>query len=148
MLCCALYILMWPWCGVRCDRCRTSAIQCDATRYVKQCQMRNVVMRCGTMVWYMCNMVACCEDAKRGCGIRSDEEWFDGVWCGMCAEMWFRGAIWCEMWSDVTVLSFQTWCMQNVYKAWCGMLHKWNTERWGMVWRRHIRHGGVMRNDG
>ena len=54
-----------------------------------QCQMRNVVMRCGTMVWYMWNMVVCCEDVKCGCGIPSD-------WCGM-------------------------------------------------VWRRHIRHGGDVK---
>ena len=30
-------------------------------------------------MWYMCNMVACCEDAKCGCGIPSDVEWFDGA---------------------------------------------------------------------
>ena len=48
--------------------------------HVMSCsQMRNVVMRCGTMVWYMWNMVACCEDAKCGCGIPSDVEWFDGA---------------------------------------------------------------------
>ena len=31
------------------------------------------------MVWYMWNMVVCCEDAKCGCGIPSDVEWFDGA---------------------------------------------------------------------
>jgi len=66
-----------------------------------QCQMRNVVMRCGTMVWYMCNMVACCEDAKCGCGIPSDVEWFDGaildmaVRCGMMVKMQCGTDVWC-----------------------------------------------------
>ena len=51
---------------------------------VMQCQMRNVVMRCGTMVLYMWNMLVCCEDAKCGCGIPSDvPEWFDGAMLDM-----------------------------------------------------------------
>ena len=54
--------------------------------YVMQCQMRNVVMQCGTMVWqYMWNMVVCCEDAKCGCGIPSDVDWFDGAILDMAA---------------------------------------------------------------
>ena len=66
-----------------------SAIDVEYVRHgvmlhVMQCQMRNVVMQCGTMV-YMWNMVVCCEDAKCGCGIQSDVEWFDGAILDMAA---------------------------------------------------------------
>ena len=57
------------------------------------------------------------------CHAMSDEKCGDAMWNGV-VHVEYGGVLWrCEMWL-------------------------WNTERCGMVWRRHIRRGGVMRNDG
>ena len=76
--CCALFILMWLWSGIRCD-----------VEYVRHVVMLNVtlcndevwnVMWCGMMVWCMWNMVVCC-DAR--C-----EMWlWNTKWCGM---VWYH----------------------------------------------------------
>ena len=61
-------------------QCKTCAIWCNATCDVMQCQMvlRNVVRR-GMMVWYVWNMVVCCDAICEMWlwNIPSDVEWFD-----------------------------------------------------------------------
>ena len=41
------------------------------------------------------------QDVKCGCGIPSDVEWFDAIWCD--AEWWLKCSVGCVVW-------FGMWC--------------------------------------
>ena len=159
--CCALFILMWLWCGVRCD-VENVRYRCDATCDVMQCQMR-----CCEIWW-----CAVKQDAKCGCGIPSDAEcngwnavwdgWcdledvlWDSVMCNLylkCGARWNVGVMWngvprlwwpidltwimvrCEMWCDVSVC--EMWCdveCCNFRHLWCEMQKVCYVE-YGVVW--------------
>ena len=102
-------------------------IWCDVESFampdVGRCALCILMLWCGVRCDWRRICAICVTLQVILCHAMSDEKCGDAMWNDGVVHVEYGGVLWrCEM--------------------------LWNTERCGMVWRRHIRHGGVMRNDG
>ena len=143
---CALFILMWLWYRIRCN---VEYVRYGVMlRHAMSRMVWNVVMQCGIMVWYIWNMVVCC-DARcemwlwntercemvwrhRHGGVMRNDGW-NAVWDVYCG-------LECLLWdSDV---QFVFGCdVRGVVL--CGHDVEWCTEMWNVVWSVYVKCGAM-----
>ena len=150
--CCALFILMCLWCGIR-----------YYVEYVRHgamlwCAMSGV--KCGDAMWNEGVVYGDCGGVPmqvvKCCGIPSDVEWFDAildmVWCGMMVEMQcgMCCGLECVLWDSVMCNLIECdvhGVVRGGMWAWCGMVCRdvvewfyvncgamWNVAISDMVW--------------
>ena len=108
---------------------------------VVQCQVWNVVLQCGMMVWCMGNVVVCCDSRCEMWSVVEYRVMWNGltpysdlVWWGMMVEMQcgMCGVVWNVCCGTVRYIIYiwMWWC------TWCGV--RWNV---GVMWNGVLRCG-------